>query len=167
MNINTGVSNISFKSVYTISGDMKDVSKVEEKFIHKKEQSERFSSRVKFAHLGYGNYWPNTEYGAIIVTTGEDAKKYTKFITEWKPKYWRLRKIVGDHPSFAVRNSDAPAVEEEKEAKACLFAIENICDFSSKTKSYTAKDALRAIDENKFDYFEGIIRQEGRAQNIF
>ncbi len=160
MKINPGVSNIPFKSVYTISGDIEQIRSVAENFSRKAEVNKTFSKNVHHDYLGYGDLWPNIQYGSIIVTTGEDAKKYTEFINQWKHDYYKFRKIATEEEwegAYMPLRSDSPYDEEEKEAKACMYIIECMCDFSSETRHLKVKDVIRAASEGRFDYIEGKI----------
>ncbi len=154
---------LNFKGAYLLSGTNTDINKAAKYLNHAKQDYTNISYR-KFGTETYSAKL--TSY--LFVTTGKDVDVYNNFIQNEK----RLEQIGKKGKEYLLDNSgyedelsrkDFETFEEYEEHQRMseglniLKIISEKCNFSSPIHHISAKRALTAMNEKKFDFKEGKI----------
>lgn len=160
MNINkisNTYTNNSFKGAYFVAGNGGQVKQTEDAISRYAKNNEDLNICID-KRIGDG--YTTVELPAVIfVTTGEDVKKYNKFLAN-KDGY--CKEIEKAYPDY-LENKEFKTINERNTHKILrkafinMKAIKKNCDFENGSRNLKAEDVLEAINKKKFDYKDGII----------
>lgn len=155
-NMNIGkISNIAFKGAYAVVGMGKDAAKLEDKILEHRNVKYK---TMQINRLGYGILEDDLP-AYFLVTTGDDIKKYNQFAQN----YDEYRKIADMQlPDYSKREDFANGDEYIKhfvthEGALDIDIINQWCNFNGGLNVVNAKNALKAIGENRFNFNNGDI----------